>query len=201
MEVDDTKAAGATPGAQDSGFVKWASRLDTNALSIWHEAMANLRQLHGDVWNGVTFFLTVNAVLVAALGTLYGTWLARGPAAPHGPLWIMLFLAVVGLLFTTQAILILGRHREYYLSMQLLKSLIEKELGFYDIKLGQTDLSFPSKVEARHLQRLLNHPDEWIDERRWRLSAITARLHLVYWGVVVLHVVILLVALIGLIVS
>jgi hypothetical protein len=111
----------------------------------------------------------------------------------------MVFLGCVGLLFTTQAILILSRHREYYLSMQLLKSLIEKELGFYDIRLGKTDLSLPSKVAAEHLGRLMTHPEEWIDARRWRLSAITARLYRVYWGVVVIHLLIVALAIAGLI--
>jgi hypothetical protein len=185
-------------GGQTSSFVAWASGLDGQALSIWREAMANLRQLHGDVWNGVAFFLTVNAVLVAALATLYGTWLARGPQAPSGPLWIMLFLGLVGLLFTWQAMLILSRHREYYLGMQLLKSLIEKDLGFYDILLGQTDLSFPSRVPAEHLPQLFADPIEWLHDRKWQLTSITARLHLVYWGVVVIHLAIMVLAIVGL---
>lgn len=198
--MSDTDELQLMDSQSPSGFVAWASALDAQALSIWREAMANLRQLHGDVWNGVTFFLTVNAVLVAALATLYGTWLARGPVAPSGPLWIMLFLSAIGLLFTWQAMLILSRHREYYLSMQLLKSLIEKDLGFYEMMMGQTDLSFPSKVAAEHLPRLYGEPTEWLRDRKWRLTSITARLHLVYWGVVVIHVVIMVLAVIGLLV-
>jgi hypothetical protein len=43
--------------------------------------MTNLRQLHGDVWNGVRFFLTVNGILLAGVVGLLklnegGNWTA-----------------------------------------------------------------------------------------------------------------------------
>ena len=51
---------------EESGLRTWAKGMDSNGLNLWREAMAQLRQIHGDVWNGVRFFLTVNGIVIAA---------------------------------------------------------------------------------------------------------------------------------------
>ena len=48
-------------------FILWIKKLDKNAINLWKESLANLRQLHGDIWNGVRFFLTINGIIVAAI--------------------------------------------------------------------------------------------------------------------------------------
>ena len=37
----------------ETNFKTWTDGLDSKAFDLWREAMAQLRQLHGDVWNGV----------------------------------------------------------------------------------------------------------------------------------------------------
>jgi len=46
---------------------------------------------------------------------------------------IIVILAIIGLFLTLIAISILGKQRGYYLEMLLRKTLLEKELGFYDV--------------------------------------------------------------------
>jgi hypothetical protein len=39
-------------------------------IDIWRESINNLRTLHNDVWNGVRFFLTLNAIYLAGMSAL-----------------------------------------------------------------------------------------------------------------------------------
>ncbi len=41
---------------ESTNLEEWFENLDHVALETWREAMAQLRKLHGDVWNGVRFF-------------------------------------------------------------------------------------------------------------------------------------------------
>lgn len=63
--------------ARDSSAVRqdfrtWVATLDPSRLTLWQEAMAQVRELHGDVWNGVQFFLSVNGIILAAILAIFG---------------------------------------------------------------------------------------------------------------------------------
>jgi hypothetical protein len=172
-------------------FSSWVQSLDANALNLWREAMAQIRQLHGDVWNGVRFFLTVNGIIVAAILAIFRlNWsLATGI--------IIAVMASIGLFLTLIAKSILGKHREYYLGMLLRKTLLEKELGFYDMRLHGVDLSFPWNVDRRYVPEMIEKPDKWTNEQKFRKGTISRLLWLTYWVFVVLYVVFLMAVAIG----
>jgi hypothetical protein len=109
--------------ADESGLKAWATGLDPNALNLWREAMAQLRQLHGDVWNGVRFFLTVNGIVIAAA---FGISKLQDKDVLTGVL--IASLAAVGIIVTLIARTILAKHRDYYLGILIRKTLIEREL-------------------------------------------------------------------------
>jgi len=89
---------------------------------------------------------------------------------------IILILASIGLLLTLLAISILWKHRDYYLDMLRLKTLLEERLGFYSLELRGTNLSFPWNVPENRLERLKTDRDAWKREERWRRGSISLRL-------------------------
>ena len=177
----------------ESRFRTWAGELDPNALSLWREAMAQLRQLHGDVWNGVRFFLTVNGIVVAAA---FGLSKFQERDFLTGAL--ISSLAVAGLIVTVIARRILAKHRDYYLGILLQKTLIERALGFYDQQLSGFDMSFPWKVDKQFVECFALDPATWLAEQKRRTGTITKLLFLVYEGVIGVHILILVATIVGL---
>ncbi len=158
-------------------------------IDIWREAMSQLRQLHGDVWNGVRFFLTLNTILFAGMAALARELTGGGSIVAA---CVIGLLAVAGCLATLIARGILSDHRRYYVGMLVLKTLIEKELKFYEVKLAGVDLCFPWNVESQHLEALQRDPTGWRCDHQWRPGTISRKLRHVYDGVVVLHGIVLL---------
>lgn len=177
---------------QQYDFSEWLSSLTPIGLNLWREAMAQTRQMHNDVWNGVRFFLTVNGVLMAAIFTMAKIekkgFLAGG---------LLGALALVGLVFATVALKILTKQRRYYTEMLLRKTLVEKELGFYNILLSGHDLTFPWKVDQQYVSDLTDDPQRWLDRHQRRKKSISRLIFQVYYGVIVIYGIILLVILFG----
>ena len=179
--------------SNQASLKKWIQDIDSDSLSVWREAIAQLRQLHNDVWNGVRFFVTVNGIIIAAA---FGISKLQGRDAITGILIVL--LAVAGLLLTLTARTILTRHRKYYLQMLYRKTMIERELGLYDVRLVGSDLSFPWNVEGKYIPCMESDPSGWRDEQMRRKGTITRLLFLVYEGVICAHLLILIAAVIGL---
>lgn len=157
-------------------FNTWVKAMDGNALTLWREAMEQIRQLHGDVWNGVRFFLTLNGIIVAGIIAIFRFI----PGFQTG--LIIAVLTILGLILTIIATSILGKHRDYYLQMLLRKTLLEKELGFYSIHINGVNLSFPWSVEERYVtSEIVTDPVKWRMEQRFRSGTITRLLRLTYW--------------------
>lgn len=174
-----------------NSFYQWLRGLDASALDLWHEAMAQLRQLHGDVWNGVRFFVTVNGIIVAAIFAIFRLdWTLRTGVA-------IVILAGIGLFLTLIATSILEKHRNYYLEMLLRKTLLEEELGFYESHLQGIDLSFPWKADVKDINEIVADPDKWKAKQRWHHGTISRLLRMTYWLFIVLYVI----ALIGVVVG
>jgi len=161
-------------------LAEWAGSLGREALDLWKESLANLRQLHNDVWNGVKFFTTINGILLAAVGVVVK---ASDKLLPT--LVLASIICFLGILITLLARRILQRHRDYYLNMLLRKSLIEQELGFYDRIVGKTDLSFPWSVPKQYLPRLRDDPAGWLEQRRRASGTITRLLFWAYEGTLI----------------
>src|SRR5213596_2776047 len=121
----------------DEQFCKWLSEpLKKEAVNVWREAMAQVRRLSDDVWNGLRFFLSFNAILIAACVAVTRLQRINAPAAI-----ILGILAVVGLTVTILARKIMITQRDYYLRMLFKKALFEEQLGFYDTKLSGVDMT------------------------------------------------------------
>jgi len=167
---------------EDRKFQDWARDLDDNALAIWREAMMNIRQLHGDVWNGVRFFLTLNSIVFAAMIAIFTIpWDILNGAA-------VCVLASVGLFFCFIGMKILTGHRQYYLDMLMRKTLIENDLGFYDLKLNSIDLSFPWKVDEEYLESMFKDLKGWKNKQMWRSGTISRYLLMSYWLFALLYI-------------
>jgi len=172
---------------------EWMEKFGKNGVNkfdLWREAMAELRQLHGDVWNGVRFFLTVNGIIVAAIFAVFAHYLTS-QADVKAPILAgtIVILAGIGLFLTVIAVRILRKHRDYYLSILLLKTFLEKELGFYELDFQGINLSFPWKVDEEFVQKALKRPDKWMTSQRWRRGTISRILWMTYWFFIVLYVV------------
>ncbi|MBC6952526.1 hypothetical protein DWB58_31840 [candidate division KSB1 bacterium] len=175
-----------------SDFNTWANSLPKNTLDIWREAMASLRALSGDVWNGVRFFLTVNAAVLAGI-------IAFARAEVEKPQFVtavsLAFLSVIGIAVTLLARGIFFRQRSYYAQMLARKVLLDKELGFRDRRVGSLDLSFPWSVDDDSLSQLQGDPDAWIKGQLRPKSSIRRRLSQTYGGLLVVYTIVLLAAL------
>lgn len=162
-------------GTEGNDFNSWTSNLNANSIDLWREAMAQLRQLHSDVWNGVRFFLTINGIILASMIALFGLGSSLTIAL------LVLVLAGVGLFFSWVGIKILGHHRRFYTGMLLRKTLLEKELGFYDVCLHGVDMAFPWSVDGKYVQHLIANADEWQKEQARRRGTISRLLWQSYW--------------------
>jgi hypothetical protein len=155
--------------------------LDKPTVDFWREALSNLRQLHNDIWNGVRFFLTVNGIVIAGFAALL-----RSPDHDYVQAGMLLLLLATGIFLTIQARSILVRHRGYYLGMLIRKTLIEKQLGFYDFLLSEDledpriDLSFPWQVDHQFLSEFSRDIAKWHSEQEKRPGLITTTLFRIY---------------------
>src|SRR6266404_3117293 len=85
-------------------------RLDGPGMNLWREAMAHLRHLSDDVWNGLKFFLILNGFIIISMAALVRPRPLNRPTA-----LVLALLAVLGILLTITARYVLKRHRIYYL--------------------------------------------------------------------------------------
>lgn len=181
------------PQVPTSGeFREWADSIPRNVLDIWREALSNLRAMSADVWNGVRFFLTVNAAVLAGIVALYRTEHLQIPTNPA-----IAFLAIIGMAVTVVARGIFFRQRFYYVQMLARKILLDKELGFRDHKVGALDLSFPWSVDDKSIELLQTKPDDWIQDQLLPKSSIRRRLLHTYDGLLIVYTVIFLLTMTG----
>lgn len=172
-------------------FKEWADSLKPNELTLWREAMAQLRHLNTDFWNTVRFFLTVNGIIVAASFSI----LARG-----GTDWYLdstvatALLALIGLCLTVITGKILAKARQYYVEMLLRKTLLEDRLGFYKVDLEHVNLSFPWKVPEKDLEKMKKNTTEWKRKHMWRKKTIARSLCSIYYVLIVVYSLLLIVA-------
>lgn len=134
---------------------------DEMRIEIWREAMAHLRHLSDDVWNGLKLFLVLNGfIFVSIFGILAVHSLGKLTAA------FVFILCVAGISLTLAARYILKRHRIYYLQMLAKKSLLETELGFYETNLSgsQTDLAFPWRLTPEVVAEIKANSEAWIQK-------------------------------------
>lgn len=188
---DDEKMNNGSEKKKSENFHSWVKGLDPNALSLWREAMAQLRQLSTDVWNGVRFFLTINGIMLAATFAVLS--FDRTPLTDY----IIVILVCIGLSLTLIAMIILSRQRNNYLDMLIRKTFMEKEFGFYDVSLHNVNLSFPWSISKDYIATVTANPDKWKNEHRFRKSTISRWLWIVYWVFFVLYIVALIAVAIG----
>jgi hypothetical protein len=142
----------------DTDPTPWTTRLDPAAVQIWREALEQLRHLSSQVWSGFKFFIGINLVLLALMAGLIIFAPFNRLAGP-----IILVTGALGIFLTLAGRYILKRDRVYYLQMLLKKSLLEDELGFYQIKFSgsETDLSLPWRLSPEVFAELRQNPAEW----------------------------------------
>jgi len=140
---------------------KSAEGLSPLTIDHWREAMEQLRHLSNDVWRGLRLFLGMNALLLIALIGVVVFCEQRFRLAV-----LMILISAPGAALTLTARYILKRHRIYYLQMLAKKSLIEDQLGYYQIKLAgsESDLAFPWRVAREVVVEIKKNPEAWIQK-------------------------------------
>lgn len=171
----------------ESAFSKWANGLDHNAVDLWRESLAQLRQLHGDVWNGVRFFWTVNGIFIAAAFTVLSKNKTSFPSVSLSVLCL-----ITSTLLTAVGLYILRKHRKYYISMLLKKTLIEIELGFTKHALSPgVNAAFPWVVETKYHEEMLRDPGDWLKKQVFRPGTISDKLRIVYVSMIAIDAVLI----------
>lgn len=163
-------------------FIDWAKHLDREAVNVWREAMAQLRRLSDDVWNGLRFFLSFNGIVIAACAAVI-----RVGDMNRRSIGALMVLVLLGFLVTLLAHAIMTKQRTYYLQMLLKKSLVEKEMGFYDITLLGENLSFIWSVPPDVLKNLKD-PEAWVREARRGKHTITRFLFMLYDALIIIYI-------------
>ncbi|MDB6125917.1 MAG: hypothetical protein JWQ71_4910 [Pedosphaera sp.] len=150
----------------------WMENLNPAKVQIWREAMAHLRHLSDDVLNGMKFFLTMNGFVII----LFITFMVL-----HSAL-VLFLIAALGLSLTMVARYILKRNRVYYLQMLMKKTLLEKELGFYDVKFSgtQVDLVLPWRLTPETVTVIKEDPEKWVTAQIRSPGTIARWLFLIY---------------------
>lgn len=125
------------------------------SIQIWRESLAHLRHLSDEVYKGMKLFLAINGVILVLITANAG--LQSGVA-------IFIF-ALLGIFITLVARYILKRHRVYYLQMLIKKTLLEQELGFYDVKFEgtQEDLALPWRLTLQTISLIKADTEKWIE--------------------------------------
>ena len=171
--------------------------LDDSGVAVWREAMAHLRHLSDDVWNGLKLFLILNGFIIISISAF--AWLA--PANKTMAL-LLAALALVGGLLTITARYILKRHRIYYLQMLAKKSLLEAELGFYQTKFSgsETDLAFPWRLTPEVVVEIKQNFESWIQKSIRAKGTIARAQFLIYETLIGLYCLIFLFAVISILI-
>ena len=157
---------------------------ETLGLTLWKEIMVQLRQTHNDIWNGVRFVLTVNGIVFAGLATLISAVeTSRLTLAVSAGV----LLVLIGAAFTVVAWLILDGHRRYYLETLAKKTLLEQEIGLYDITISKENFSLPWQVEKQYVKDVKEAPSKWRSERL-RKGKITPYLYGIYCAILGIYV-------------
>ena len=135
-----------------SDFESWMNELKSKpvAFELWREVISHLRYTHDDIWNGVRLFFTINGIIIAGV---LAVWKWKGYIAEEGI--IVVIITAVGLVLTIQALMILKKNRKNFVRMQVLRGLLENELGFYDNELGGVKLLFPWGPDTEKYQKKL----------------------------------------------
>ena len=177
----------------NSGFREALKHLDGAGVNLWREAMAHLRHLSDDVWNGLTLFLILNGIIIISMGALARLRPLNRPTA-----LVLALLAVLGILLTITARYILKRHRTYYLQMLATKSLLEEELGFYGTKLAgtETDLAFPWRLTPEVVAEIKQNREAWIQKSVRARGTIARAQFLIYEALIGVYCLIFLFAVI-----
>ena len=161
---------------------EWLKNIGGSPFELWQESLIQLRQLHGDVWNGVRFFLTLNAILIAALVPI--AIQITNNSAFIALAFILSFFGI-GCVHTGKKIL--SGHRGYYVHMLALKTLIEIEFGFWDNSIHDQPLAFPWLVDQQHHPAFLDDIQKWKKEHKWRERTISYWLNDTYTLLYIFH--------------
>ncbi len=142
--------------------------------------MEHLRHLSDDVFKSVALFLGMNALTLGAVIFLAVMELnGLGGAV----------VCLLGVFLTLGGRFMLKRHRIYYLEMLAKKSLLEKELGFYDRMLAgsKVDLALPWRLKPEVVAEIAQNCDAWI-QKSIRPKGTMARVYfLIYETLLVIY--------------
>lgn len=137
---------------------------EPSLFALWGEVMNQLRQNHDDIWNGVKFFLTINAVALAGVFAFTGNLIQLLGEKPESItsigciyLFMIFILSFLGWGLTGKAKFILQKHRRYYLESLLIKTALEREqaeifgksqnVKIYNHEVQAVDMVLPWKLE------------------------------------------------------
>jgi hypothetical protein len=145
-------------------------------LALWRETLAHLRHLSDDGWRGFRCFVMLDVALLLGLAVLF----AR-PAFGKSVALLALVLSLFGIVVTVAARYVLKRHRIYYLQMLAKKSLVEDELGFYEVRLGQdADLAFPWRLAPEVVAEIRQDAAAWVQKALRGRKTITFAQFVIY---------------------
>ncbi len=142
--------------------------------------MEHLRHLSDDVFKSVALFLGMNALMLGAL--IF--FCVMDPNGLGGAV-----VCLLGVFLTLGGRFMLKRHRIYYLEMLAKKSLLEKELGFYDRTLAgsKVDLALPWRLKPEVVAEIAQNCDPWI-QKSIRPKGTMARVYfLIYETLLVIY--------------
>ena len=171
-------------------FKFWAKdKVNPNALNIWNQSVTQVWNTSNDVWNAVRFFLTVNAVIIAAIISFLAKQDYNLKTAT-----IIVVLTVVGLILTFIGFGILEKMRGYHLEAVVRKTLLEKKLGFYDFPLhvdNKVTLASEWQVPKKHFDKLEESPKRWMKDHMFEKGTVMNRLRFTYYLVGAIYIALL----------
>ena len=146
---------------------------------MWREALAQLRHLSDDVWQGLRLFLSLDAVLIGMSAIVF----QFGHSFPTSRYYLLLVvISLLGIGLTLSGRFILQRHRVYYLQMLARKSLLESDLGFYEstFKDSPADLAFPWRLAPEVVSEIRRDPEAWVRKSMRAPGTIARHQFLIY---------------------
>jgi hypothetical protein len=161
------------------------------AIALWKEAMIQTRNLSENFWRTITFFITVHGAMLAGFIVILGGHDRDWPSPWR---WLLAAaLGAIGASLSSTTNVIFERHREHYLKMLEVKTLLEDKIGFYSCKpfpgCAKKDLTFQWRVEE--IQAFRDDLIDWEEKARWRSGSSSAALKrmltlisLFYWLVI-----------------
>ena len=111
----------------------------------------------------------------------------------RGLAWVGIVVAGCGIALTLAARFMLKRHRIYYIETLAKKSLLERELGFYETRLEGTDIdrALPWRLKPEVVEEIAKDFDEWV-QRSIRSKGTMVRVYfLMYEAVLAIHALVL----------